>query len=76
MQSEPPILCCWRRNKFRVCIDFRNLNRVTPKDKYPMPIADMLINNASENSIISFLDDNAGYNQIFMSEDASKTTFV
>jgi hypothetical protein len=33
--------------KIRVCIDFRNLNRATPKDEYPMPIADMLINDAS-----------------------------
>jgi hypothetical protein len=30
-----------------VCIDFHNLNKATPKDEYPMPIADMLINNAS-----------------------------
>jgi hypothetical protein len=35
--------------KLRVCIDFRNLNRATPKDEYPMPIADTLINNASGN---------------------------
>ena len=33
--------------KIRVCIDFRDLNRATPKDEYPMPIADMLINDAS-----------------------------
>jgi hypothetical protein len=45
--------------KLRVCIDFRNLNRTTPKDEYPMPIANMLINNASGNIGISFLDDNA-----------------
>jgi hypothetical protein len=38
-----------------------------------MPIADTLINNASGNRIISFLDGNVGYNQIFMAEeDASK----
>jgi hypothetical protein len=54
--------------KLRVCIDFRNLNRATPKDEYPMPIADTLINNASGNRIISFLDGNAGYNQIFMAK--------
>jgi hypothetical protein len=48
--------------KLRVCIDFRNLNKATPKDEYPMPIADTLINNASGNRIISFLDGNAGYN--------------
>jgi hypothetical protein len=34
-------------DKIRVCTDFRNLNKATPKGKYPMPIADMLINNAS-----------------------------
>jgi hypothetical protein len=63
--------------KLRVCIDFRNLNRATPKDEYPMPIADTLINNASGNRIISFLDGNAGYNQIFIAEeDASKTAFI
>jgi hypothetical protein len=44
--------------KLRVCIDFRNLNRATPKDEYPMLIADTLINNASGNRIISFLDGN------------------
>jgi hypothetical protein len=48
--------------KIRVCINFRNLNKATPKDEYPMPIADMLINNASAHRVISFLDDNAGYN--------------
>jgi hypothetical protein len=32
---------------FWICIDFHNLNKATPKDEYPMPIADMLINNAS-----------------------------
>jgi hypothetical protein len=63
--------------KLKVCIDFRNLNRATPKDEYPMPIGDTLINNALGKRIISFLDGNAGYNQIFMAgEDASKTTFI
>jgi hypothetical protein len=50
--------------KLRVCIDFHNFNRETPKDEYPMPIADTLINNVSGNRIISFLDGNVGYNQI------------
>ena len=41
-----------------------------------MPIADMLINKASGHRVISFLDGNAGYNQIFMAEeDTSKTAF-
>jgi hypothetical protein len=63
--------------KLRVCIDFRDLNRATPKDEYPMPIADFLVNAASGHRIFSFLDGNAGYNQICMAdEDISKTTFI
>jgi hypothetical protein len=34
-------------DKIQVCIEFCNLNKATPKDEYPMPIADMLINNSS-----------------------------
>jgi hypothetical protein len=32
-----------KNRKLRVCIDFRNLNKATPMDGYPMPIADLLI---------------------------------
>src|SRR6185312_13401299 len=39
----------------RVCIDFRDLNKATPKDEYSMPIADMLIIQASGCRLISFL---------------------
>jgi hypothetical protein len=54
--------------KIRICVDFRDLNRATPKDEYPMPITKPLVN--------SFLDGNAGYNQIFVaSDDVAKTTF-
>ena len=43
---------------------------------YPMPIADMLVDAAAEHKVISFMDGNAGYNQIFMAEeDIAKTTF-
>jgi hypothetical protein len=57
-------------------VDFRNLNRATPKDEYPMPVADLLVDNASGNKVISFLDGNVGCNEIFMvKEDVSKTAF-
>jgi hypothetical protein len=63
--------------KLHVCIDFRDLNRATPKDEYPMPIADFLVNATSGHRILSFHNGNAGYNQIFMSdEDISKTAFI
>jgi hypothetical protein len=63
--------------KLRVCIDFRDPNKATPKDEYPMPIVDFLVNSASGHRVLSFLDGNAGYNQIFMAEeDISKTAFI
>jgi hypothetical protein len=53
--------------RWRVCVDFRDLNKATPKDEYPMPVAETLINVAASN---------AGYNQIFMApEDINKTAF-
>jgi hypothetical protein len=62
--------------KIRICVDFRNLNRATQKDEYLMLVADLLVDIALGNKVISFLDGNAGYNEIFMAkEDVSKTTF-
>jgi hypothetical protein len=59
-----------------VCVDFRDLNIATPKDEYPMPIVETLINAVAGNKILSFMDGNAGYNQIFMApKDIHKTTF-
>jgi hypothetical protein len=49
-------------------VDFRDLNRATPKDEYRMTIVEMLINVAAGNKILSFMDDNAGYNQIFVAQ--------
>ena len=43
-----------KNGKLRVCVDFWDLNRATPKDEYPMPIADMLVDATSGNQIVSF----------------------
>ena len=64
-----------KNGKLRVCIDFRDLNKVTPMDGYPMPIVDMLVDAAAGHKVISFMDGNAGYNQIFMAKGIEKTTF-
>jgi hypothetical protein len=65
-----------KNGKMRVCIDFRDLNRSTPMDGYPMPVADLLVDAAVGPKVISFMDGNAGYNQIFMAiEDILKTAF-
>jgi hypothetical protein len=65
-----------KNGKMRVCIDFRDLNKATPMDGYPMPVADLLVVAAAGHKVISFMDGNAGYNQIFMAiENVSKTSF-
>ncbi|KAI5347445.1 hypothetical protein L3X38_015324 [Prunus dulcis] len=46
----------------RICVDYRNLNEASPKDAYPMPMADMLVDGAAHNQMLSFMDGNAGYN--------------
>ena len=55
-----------KNGKLRVCIDFRDLDKATPLNGYPMPIADILVDAAAGHKVISFMDGNAGYNQIFM----------
>ena len=58
-----------KNGKLRVCINFRDLNKATPMDGYPMPIGDMLVDAAARNKVTSFMDGNVGYNQIFMAEE-------
>jgi len=71
------VVTVYKKNgKLRVCIDFRDLNEATPMDGYPMPVADTLVGAAAGHKVISFMDGNAGYNQIFMAEeDVHKTAF-
>jgi len=66
-----------KEGKIRVCVDFRDLNRASPKDNFPLPHIDMLVDNAARSSTYSFMDGFLGYNQIKMTqEDKEKTTFV
>ncbi|GKV11366.1 hypothetical protein SLEP1_g22629 [Rubroshorea leprosula] len=65
-----------KNGKLKVCVDFRNLNLATPKDEYPMPIADLLVDGVARHKILSFMDGHNGYNQIFIADaDVQKTAF-
>ncbi|CAN6558119.1 unnamed protein product [Malus baccata var. baccata] len=60
----------------RCCVDYRNINSATPKYEYPMPMADLSIDAMAKHKVLSFMDGNAGYNQIKMApEDIHKTAF-
>uniref|UniRef100_A0A2N9G920 RNA-directed DNA polymerase n=1 Tax=Fagus sylvatica TaxID=28930 RepID=A0A2N9G920_FAGSY len=63
--------------KVRMCVDYRDLNRASPKDNFPLPHIDTLVDNTATNAVFSFMDGFSGYNQIKMAEeDKSKTAFV
>lgn len=60
-----------------MCIDYSNLNRVCPKDNYPLPNVDQLIDFTTGSELLSFMDAFCGYNQIKLAkEDQDDTVFI
>jgi hypothetical protein len=60
----------------RLCVDFRQLNKVTVKNKYPLPRIDDLIDQLKDARIFSKIDLRSGYHQVrIKEEDINKTTF-
>ncbi|XP_072062069.1 uncharacterized protein [Arachis hypogaea] len=63
--------------KWRMCVNFTDLYKACPKDTYPLPCIDTLVDNSCGYSTLSFMDAYSGYNQIFMHpSDQDKTAFV
>jgi hypothetical protein len=63
--------------KWRMCIDFTNLNKACPKDEFPLPRIDSLVDAAASSELMSLLDCYSGYHQIWMKkEDEPKTSFI
>ena len=66
-----------KTGKWRVCVDFTDLNKACPKDPFPMPRRDQLVNATVGHPQMSFLDAFQGYHQIPLAvEDQEKTAFV
>ena len=66
-----------RDGKIRVCVDYRDLNKASPKDNFPLPNIHILVDNCAKHEMQSFVDCYAGYHQILMDEeDAEKTAFT
>ena len=60
-----------------MCVDFTNLNKACPKDSFPMPRIDQLVDATVGHPQMSFLDAFQGYHQIPLAlNDQEKTTFV
>ncbi|XP_060182770.1 uncharacterized protein LOC132612672 [Lycium barbarum] len=62
--------------QIRVCVDFRDLNNACPKDEFPLPIVELMIDATTGYEAMSFMDGSSGYNQIRMSpKDEELTAF-
>ena len=55
--------------KIRVCVDYRDLNKVSPKDHFPLPHIDILVDHVAGHKLLSFMDGFSGYNQILMAPE-------
>ena len=63
--------------KWRLCIDFTDINKACPKDSFPLPRIDLIVDATAGHELLSFMDAFSGYNQISMDpNDQEKTSFV
>ncbi|KAA0046253.1 uncharacterized protein E6C27_scaffold284G00560 [Cucumis melo var. makuwa] len=65
-----------KNGQLHVCVDFRDLNNACPKDDFPLPIMEIMIDATAGHEALSFMDGSSGYNQIRMAlNDEEKTAF-
>ena len=64
-------------SKWRLCIDFTNINKACPKNSFPLPRIDLILDATAGHELLSFIDAFSSYNQISMDpDDQEKTSFV
>nr|ABA93256.2 retrotransposon protein, putative, Ty3-gypsy subclass [Oryza sativa Japonica Group] len=72
-----PVMVRKANGKWRMCVDFTDLNKASPKDHFPLPRIDHLVDSTAGCELLSFLDAYSGYHQISMAkEDEEKTSFI
>ena len=60
-----------------MCVDFTDLNNACPKDSFPIPKIDQLMDSMVGHKLLTFMDAFSGYNQIQMAEeDQEKIAFI
>lgn len=70
-----PVLFVKKKNgQLRLCIDYRKLNAITKKDKYPLPLLDEVLSRMTKAKIFTKLDIRAAFNRIRMDEDSEELT--
>lgn len=72
-----PMLVKKRNGMCRMCIDFTVLNKVCPKDNFPLAHIDQIVDSTTGCERLSFLDAYSGYHQVWMAEeDQPQTSFI
>ncbi|XP_074374821.1 uncharacterized protein LOC141715244 [Apium graveolens] len=72
-----PVLVKKLNGKWRTCVDFTDLNKACPKDSFPLPRIDQLVDATAGHALLSFMDAYSGYNQIPMyGPDQDHTSFI
>jgi hypothetical protein len=72
-----PVIVPKANGKLRMCIDYTSLNKACPKDPYPLPRIDQIVDSTSGCDLLSFLDAYSGFHQIWMArEDRKHTAFI
>ena len=61
-------------SKWRLCIDFPDINKACPKDSFPLPRIDLIVEATTGHELLSFIDAFSGYNQISMDPDDQENT--
>ena len=64
-------------DKWRLCIDFTDINKAYPKDSFPLPRINLLMDAMASHELLSFMNAFLGYNKIRMDpDDQEKTSFM
>ena len=72
-----PVVVRKANGKWRLCIDYTDINKACPKDPFPLPRINQIVDSTAGCDLLSFLDAYSGYHQIFMTrEDEEKTAFI
>jgi len=74
---SPLVLVPKKNGKWRICVDYRELNKATDKEHFSFPFIDQVLDGLVGKKLFSFLDGFSGYNQIQINpKDQGKTTFT